>query len=79
MGTSFIFNSSWDDRDRCILHFHPDGANNEHAHFTEELAQQLLTNTFDNVGIETCRSVSLENTILDVDETLAHDIVLHAY
>ncbi|KAL5510010.1 hypothetical protein EMCRGX_G005475 [Ephydatia muelleri] len=41
-------------------------------------AQQLLTNTIDNVGTETRRSVSLENTILDVhaDETLAHDIVL---
>ena len=59
-------------------HFHPDGANDEHADFTEELAQQLLTNTIDNVGTETRRSVSLENTILDVhaDETLAHDIVL---
>ena len=33
-------------------HFHPDGANDEHAHFTEELAQQLLTNTFDDVGTE---------------------------
>ena len=54
-------------------HFHPDG---EHADFTEELALQLLTNTFDKVGTETRRSVSLENTILDVDESLAHDIVL---
>ena len=56
-------------------HFHPDG---EHADFTEELALQLLTNAFDKVGTETRRSVSLENTILDVhaDETLAHDIVL---
>ena len=55
-------------------HFHLDGAND----FTEELAQQLLTNTIDNVGTETRRSVSLENTILDVhaDEILAHDIVL---
>ena len=25
-------------------HFHPDGANDEHADFTEELAQQLPTN-----------------------------------
>ena len=59
-------------------HFLPDGANDEHADFTEELAQQLLTNTIDNVGTETRRSVSLENSILDVhaDETLAHDIVL---
>ena len=57
-------------------HIHPDGANDEHADFTEELAQQLLTNTFDNVGTETRRSVSLEITMLDVDETLAHDIVL---
>ena len=26
-------------------HFHPDGANDDHADFTEELAQQLLINT----------------------------------
>ena len=51
---------------------------NSHADFTEQLAQQLLTNRNDNVGTETHRSVSLENTILDVHayETLAHDIVL---
>ena len=57
-------------------HFHPDGANDEHADFTEELTLQLLANTCDKVGTETRMSVSLEKPIMDADEILAHDIVL---
>ena len=78
-GSIVYFNSSWDDRHNnayCAWrHFHLDGANDEHADFTEELALQLLTNTSDKVGTEMSRSFSLENTILDVDKSLAHDYV----
>ena len=60
-------------------HFHPDIAYDEHVDFTEKLTLQLLTNMrlirWELRHVQS-RSVHLENTILDVDKTLAHDIVL---
>ena len=58
----------------AMKHFQPHCNDIDHADFTEELAFQLLTNDFDNIGVSTRGGGSPEKRQGTLDHELAHDL-----